>query len=106
VTTGTISAASLTATVTVAPKTYDGTLSATVTACTLSGVVGGDDVHCTAGRRRLTARARATGAGDGERADAERGGGGQLYAGPTATTTGTITAGEPDGDGDGGAEAV
>jgi hypothetical protein len=32
-----------------APKTYDGTLSATVTACTLSGVVGGDDVHCPGG---------------------------------------------------------
>jgi hypothetical protein len=62
VTTGTISAASLTATVTVAPKTYDGTLSATVTACTLSGVVSGDDVHCTGG----TAALRSASAGSGK----------------------------------------
>ena len=39
---------SLTATVTIAAKTYDGTTSATVTGCTLSGVVGTDVVTCDA----------------------------------------------------------
>ena len=36
----------LTATVTVAPKFYDGTTAATVTGCTLAGVVGTDAVTC------------------------------------------------------------
>ena len=47
-----IATAMLTATVTAANKTYDGTTSATVTGCTLSGVIGSDVVTCTAERRR------------------------------------------------------
>jgi hypothetical protein len=47
----------------VAPKPYDGTLSATLVSCTLSGIVGGDDVHCTGG----TAAFESASAGSGKR---------------------------------------
>src|SRR5206468_6621559 len=46
-TTASITAVTVTPTVVVATKLYDGTTSATVTSCTLSGVIGGDVVTCT-----------------------------------------------------------
>ncbi len=49
-----IAPAILTPTVTVSSKTYDGTHAATITGCTLAGVIGGDVVGCS------TARATAT----------------------------------------------
>ena len=48
-TTANITAVTLTATVAAANKTYDGTTSATVTSCALTGVVSGDAVTCTTG---------------------------------------------------------
>jgi hypothetical protein len=41
-----ISQKSVTATITAADKTYDGTASADITTCTVNGTVGSDDVHC------------------------------------------------------------
>ena len=46
-TTATITAVALTPAVTAANKVYDGTLGATLTSCTLTGVLGGDVVSCT-----------------------------------------------------------
>jgi hypothetical protein len=43
----TITARPVTPTVTVADKVFDGTTSATLTSCTLAGVIGGDVVGCT-----------------------------------------------------------
>ena len=60
-TTATITALTVTPAVTVANKVYDGTVSATLTSCTLGGVLGGDVVSCTgtaAFARRTWARAR------------------------------------------------
>jgi hypothetical protein len=51
----------LTATVTVAPKTYDGLLSATLARLHADGVVSGDDVHCTGGTAAFDSAVRATG---------------------------------------------
>jgi hypothetical protein len=92
-TTGTITAASLTATVTVAPKPYDGTLSATLVSCTLSGVVGGDDVHCTGGYGDIRQRERGEReAGDGERRTLTGAAAGTTRWRRRRRTTGTITA--------------
>ena len=46
--TGSITAVDLTATVTVNGRTYDGTTGATIASCTLTGVVGTEDVTCDA----------------------------------------------------------
>ena len=46
VTTGTITARPLTVDFTAANKTYDGTAAATITGCSLAGVLGGDTVAC------------------------------------------------------------
>jgi hypothetical protein len=71
--------------------------------CTLSGIVGGDDVHCTSGVAEFERRVR--GAGKPvtvERADARRRGGGELHAGPDGDDDRHDHGGESDGDGDGG----
>src|SRR5206468_3747598 len=47
--TAAITAATVTPTVTVGNKPYDGLVNATLTSCTLAGVVGGDVVSCTGG---------------------------------------------------------
>jgi hypothetical protein len=47
-TTANITAATVTASVTASNKPYDGTTTATITACSLSGVVNGDTVTCSA----------------------------------------------------------
>ena len=62
ITTADIAPAILTPTVTVDSKTYDGTQAATITGCTLAGVIGGDVVDCATAR----ATARFTGAGAGD----------------------------------------
>ena len=46
-TTAAITALTVTPSIVVANKVYDGTAGATVTSCTLSGVLGGDVVSCT-----------------------------------------------------------
>jgi hypothetical protein len=46
--TANITAANVTASVTAANKAYDRTVAATITACTLSGIVGSDSVSCSA----------------------------------------------------------
>ncbi len=48
-TTANITAKALTASVTGANKIYDGTTAASITACNLSGAIGGDTVSCTSG---------------------------------------------------------
>src|SRR5207249_9730040 len=45
--TASITVATVTAAVTAANKPYDNTTSATLTSCTLTGVIGGDVVSCT-----------------------------------------------------------
>src|SRR5207237_91043 len=60
-TTASITAKSLTASITAANKTYDGTTSAIITGCTLTGLVGQEDVGCSA-----TAGACAIGGADGD----------------------------------------
>ena len=87
---------------------YDGTMSATLTSCTLSGVVGGDVVTCTGGAASFAT----AGVGMGktvtvERADAERRGGRQLHAGEHhGDDDRRDHGGEPDAGGDGGEQAV
>ena len=80
---------------TAANKVYDGTTTATLTSCTLTGVLGGDVVTCSAARRRFdTAQRRHGQDGHGHRHHAERRGGAANYtlASTTATTTANITA--------------
>ena len=74
-----------------ANKAYDGTTSATLTSCTLSGVVGGDVVSCTGhGDLRLTASV-----GTGKTVTVS----GLTLTGAAA---GNYTLATPDGDDDGG----
>ena len=93
-TTATISAKVLTATVTAANKVFDGTTTATVTGCTLNGVVAGDVVTCAWGPATFDTAAVGTGklvtvtglTLGGAAA------GNYTLASPTATTTAAITA--------------
>src|SRR6185436_8720670 len=57
--TATIARVTVTPTVVIASKVYDGTLTATIASCTVSGLVGGDSVTCTG-----TATFQSAGAGD------------------------------------------
>ena len=80
---------------TAANKVYDGTATATITSCTLTGVVGGDVVTCSAATASFDTRERRHGQdGDGDRHHAGGRGGGELHAwrATTATTTADITA--------------
>src|SRR5207247_5744889 len=67
-TTAAITTATVTPTVTVGNKPYDGLASATLTGCTLAGVVGGDVVSCTGG----TAAFATPSAGAGKTAEVRR----------------------------------
>src|SRR5205085_24322 len=93
-TTANITAKTLTATVTAANKVFDGTTTATVTGCTLSGVIGGDVVTCAWGPATFDT----PNAGTGKLVTVTgltRGGaasGNYTLASTTATTTATITA--------------
>ena len=79
---------------------------ATLTSCTLTGVVGGDAVACT-GTRRLPRRRGRGQDGDGDRPDADGRGGGELHAGVDDGDDDRGDHGEgADGDGDGGEQAV
>jgi hypothetical protein len=80
---------------------------ATLVSCTLSGVVDGDDVHCTSG----TAVFESASAGNGKPVTVSgltlNGAAAANYTlAPTATTTGTISAASLTATVDGGAEAV
>ena len=98
-----ITAATVTPAVTAANKVYDGTTSATVTSCTLTGVVGGDVVSCTGTAAFATASVGAGKTVTVERPDAGGRGRGQLHAGerrrrrrrrrsPRSTVTPAVTA--------------
>ena len=79
---------------TAASKVYDGTTGATLTSCTLTGVLGGDVVSCTPARRPSTPRAVGTGKTvtvDGLTLTGAAAGNYAL-ASTTATTTAAITA--------------
>src|SRR5436190_911284 len=83
----------VTATVTAAPKSYDGTTSATITGCTLTGVTSGDVVTCSAAGGSFASAT--VGAGKVVTATGiTLGGAAAAYytlAIPTATTTAAIT---------------
>ena len=93
-TTANITAVTLTATVTAANKVYDGTTAATVTSCTLTGVVGGDVVTCSAARRPSTRASVGTGKTVTVTGITLSGAaaGNYTLASTTATTTANITA--------------
>ena len=99
-----IATAVLTATVTAANKVYDGTPSATVTACTLSGAIAGDAVTCAWGPASFASASVGTGKSvtvtgitlSGANA------GDYTLSSTSATTTANIADGGADGDGDGG----
>ena len=106
-TTASITAVSLTPAVTVANKMYDGTMSATLTSCTLTGVVGADVVTCTGSAAFATA---SVGAGKtvtvSGLALTARTAGNYTLTSTTATTTAVDHRGEPDAGGDGGEQDV
>ena len=83
----------MTPTVTAANKPYDGTTSATLTSCTLSGVLGGDVVTCTGTAAFATA---SVGAGKTVTVSgltlSGAAAGNYTLATTTATTTAAITA--------------
>jgi len=94
-TTAAIIARTVTPSVTVANKVYDGTTSATLTSCTLSGVVGGEMVSCTGG----TATFATASVGTGKTVTVSglmltgATAGNYVLSTTTATTTAAITAG-------------
>ena len=83
----------MTPTVTAANKAYDGTVSATLTSCTLTGVIGGDVVTCTGTAAFATA---SVGAGKTVTVSgltlSGAAAGNYALASTTATTTAAITA--------------
>ena len=64
--------------VTAANKTYDRSTTATLTSCTVTGVVGSDAVACTGTATFAYVRCRRRSDGDGDRADTDRSRRGQL----------------------------
>ena len=92
-TTATITALTITPTVAAANKVYDGTASATLTSCTLTGLLGGDVVSCTG-----TAAFATAGVGAGKTVTASgltlsgAAAGNYTLASTTAATTAAITA--------------
>jgi trimeric autotransporter adhesin len=90
-TTANITAATVTATVTASDKVYDGTTNATLTNCTLTGVVSGDTVTC-AGTATFDTAAVGTGKTVTVNGLTLGGvaGGNYALSSPTATTTATI----------------
>ena len=93
-TTAAITATTLTPSIVVAGKAYDGTAGATVTSCTLSGLVGGDVVSCTGDAASFDNAAVGTGKTVTVSGLALTGAaaGNYALASTTATTTAAITA--------------
>ena len=91
----TITPARVTAAVTAAGEVYDGTTAASITACTLTGVLGTDTVTCAAGQASFASANAGTWTVTASITLAGASASNYMLSSPTATTAAMITKADP-----------